>query len=102
MPIKAIYWRDPEKHRAEAKNRRRRLAKLGLSYRQQHTEIGQENYLLRQNKYRKEHQHANKLASRKYRAKIKRMFGTTSPGGIWQHKMWNQTNKINARKSALK
>jgi hypothetical protein len=102
MPVKARYWRDPEKHRAEVHNRYKRLQALGMSRKEMRSEQAQKNWLEYDKNWRRNHKDANRKAVRKYYAKIVRLFGNGGAVARWKYQMLRKEQNAAKRKALAK
>lgn len=100
MPVKARYWRDPEKHRAEWRNRSARLRALGITAIQQYSYEAAAKRRAYQSKWGKTHRAANRASSDKYRLKVRKMFGSDNNITRWQYVMYNKERNYAQRKQA--
>ena len=100
MPRKAIYWRNPEKHRAEFRKRYAYVVALGAGKYWRSSEAlakrREEN-----KEYRRKHQAANCRATRRYRRKLQRLFGNCARRAVWQHTQLKQEQNAAKRKQAI-
>lgn len=101
MPNKLRYWRNPQKWRAESRNRRAKLTALGIPFIKQLSLEAQENKRLGKIKWCKENRAANKKSQLKYRRKLQRLFGSCSARAMWLHHQLKEAQNAAARKAAL-
>lgn len=101
MPVKERYWKNPEKHRKESFDRRRKWIALGISHFLRLSPAAQSKALLYKNNWRKAHLDKSNAGSTKYRNKLKRLFGVCGARSIWRHTMLKAAADIKNRKAAL-
>ena len=102
MPVKARYWKNPAHHLKEVNDRRAKLVALGLSYFLSLSPASQAHRLIYGNNWRKAHLKNNRASCVKYRKKLIRLFGTSSPSAVWQHTMLKTTADNKLRKLRAK
>lgn len=101
MPRKAIYWRNPDSHRAECRRRVNYLIALGIRYADQLSPAAQEVRRLANSKWCREHRAANRKAQLKYRRKLQRLFGRCTDKAIWLHTQLRAQEHAKKRKAAI-
>ena len=99
MPITAIYWKNPERHRKEANERQKRLAKLG--YHGGMTNIARYlKKLLYSSNYRRVHRAnrpAYKASQAKWKAKCRAATGGTTARDSYLFKLLGGAGAFNKR-----
>ena len=101
MAYKAIYWRNPEVHRAERRRRVNYLLALGIRYADQLSPAAQEVRRATNSKWCREHRAANRKAQLKYRRKLQRLFGRCTPKAIWLYTQLREQEDAKKRKAAI-
>lgn len=101
MARKAIYWRNPELHRAERRRRVRYLVALGIRYADQISPAAREVRRLTNIKWCQTHRAANRKAQLKYRRKLQRLFGRCTAKAIWLHTQLRAQENAKKRKAAI-
>ena len=99
MPVKARYWKNPEKHRVETRNRRRLLYALGIRYDDQLSPLAYLKKLADKRAYMKLHRAENTLAVARYRRKIIRTVGSSGAFGRWKYRLIRQAQNAKIKKS---
>ena len=100
MARKEIYWKDPEKHRAEYRNRMARLRALGLGSLDHLSPPAKAKAAARKIKWCQTHRANNTIANRKYRRKLQRLFGNSANRSRWRHLMMQEEERARKRKKA--
>lgn len=105
MPPYARYWKNPQKHRKEARMRQAKLAALGIRYIDQLTPeaaVRKKQHASIAVKAKRKTNPAPALAAEhRYAAKLKRLFGTKTPHTVWQYHMLKEAKNAKARKLRL-
>ena len=102
MPVKARYWENPELHRKEVRDRRRRLHALGLKRSDYSSPEARKRYLQHENNYHKAHRATAREVDRRYFAKIRKLFGSTSKPNRWRFHMLRQEQNAKLKKLRAK
>ena len=98
MPSKARYWKNPEKHRAEYRNRLAHLKALGIKSAERLSPQAAERHKLAKILWGRAHRKKTSIASRKYRAKLRLLYGSAQPHAMWLHNMMRRTRDGAERK----
>lgn len=99
MPVKARYWKNPEYHRAEYRNRLRRLYVLGVRHVDTLSPAARAKRAAYKAKWEREHPESCQKARKKYRAKLRRLFGTAQPRHVWLYTLKRETENAKRRKT---
>lgn len=102
MPRKAVYWKDPERHRKEVNNRHARLVALGIRRIDQLSPAAAAKVHAYQSKWLKANPARNRAACKRYRDKLRRLFGGTDAKYIWRHTMMREAESAKRRKLRIK
>lgn len=100
MPTAERYWRDPEKHRAEFRNRRARLSALGVRWKDQRSYEAYKCNLEAGKKWGRENRKLTAAANRRYYAKLKRLYGVGGSHSIWRHTLERKEHELRQHKAA--
>lgn len=99
MPTKERYWKNPEHHRAEYRNRCRRRVAQGIPWRYQLSPEAGERRRLAQQKLSPKRRLAINAGARRMRARMKKLFGTSGRTGYWLYHLRTEEKKLAKRKS---
>ena len=100
MPTKSRYWKNPAHHRAQQRNRARYLIALGVPYTYQRSLNAIQRRRKLNAKYCRSHRAENNKAKRKYRDKLRRLFGNCGLQSVWLHTQLKATQNAENRKRA--
>ena len=98
MPVKARYWKNPQKHRAEAHNRRCRLYALGIIYNEQLSPLARLKKVAANRAYMRLHRAENNLAVTRYRRKMIQLVGSCGAFGRWKYRLIRQEQNAKLKK----
>ena len=101
MPRKAIYWRNPEIHRAESQKRKNYRRALGLSAFEHLSPVAQAKRRAAASQWTRTHRAANRKAQLKYRRKLQRLFGACTERSMWLHSQLRAEEDVKKRKAAI-
>ena len=98
MPVKERYWKNPKKHRAEARKRRRLLHALGIKYNEQLLPLTYLKRLAAKRVYGRLHRAENNLAVTKYRRKVIHTVGSCGAFGRWKYRLIREEQNAKLKK----
>ena len=101
MPIKAIYWQNPQKHRAACRKRKAYLAIIGVPHKYQILSAALARKRVINAYYCRTHRAVNIKAQRKYRRKLQRLFGSCNRQAAWRHHNLKEQQNARKRKAAI-
>ena len=99
MPVKARYWKNPQKHRVETRNRRHLLYALGIRYDEQLSPLAYLKKLAAKCAYMRLHRAENTLAVTRYRRKMIRTVVSSGAFGRWKYRLIRQEQNAKLKKS---